>query len=154
MIFKEIKREFYKVEYTIVGVILPTRGQMISQTHLILYVADQETSKTFYEVVLGLQPRLHVPGMTEFELSDDCILGLMPEAGIRQLLRESLPDFSQTPRAEVYLMVDNPQAYHARALAEGACELSPLQQRDWGHRAAYSYDPDGYVLVFATDELS
>jgi predicted enzyme related to lactoylglutathione lyase len=125
---------------------------MIRKCHFILYVHDQETSTTFYTDVFGIQPRLHVPGMTEFDFSNQCVLGLMPEAGIKRLLKDTLPDFSTgTPRAEVYLLVDDPQAYHARALACGARELSPLQQRDWGHWAAYSYDLDGYVLAFAKE---
>lgn len=37
--------------------------------HFILYVADQQRSKAFYEAVLGQPPRKHVPGMTEFELA-------------------------------------------------------------------------------------
>jgi len=28
-------------------------------------------------------------------------------------------------------------------------ELSGVENRDWGHRAAYSLDPDGHVLAFA-----
>ncbi|NUQ54781.1 MAG: glyoxalase, partial [Dehalococcoidia bacterium] len=53
------------------------------------------------------------------------------------------------PRAELYLVVDDPAACHARALAAGAVELSPLAARDWGDEAAYSQDPDGHVLAFA-----
>ncbi|MBL0173955.1 MAG: hypothetical protein IPP94_01615 [Ignavibacteria bacterium] len=53
------------------------------------------------------------------------------------------------PRAEVYLLTDDPKTLHARALAAGARELSPLQSRDWGHAVAYSLDPDGHVLAFA-----
>ena len=33
--------------------------------------------------------------------------------------------------------------------AVGAVELSGLEKCDWGHRAAYSLDPDGHVLAFA-----
>ncbi len=49
-----------------------------------------------------------------------------------------------------YLMVDDPAAYHARSLASGGSELSPLLARDWGDKAAYSSDPDGHILAFAT----
>ncbi len=31
----------------------------------------------------------------------------------------------------------------------GARELSGLEKRSWGDLAAYSLDPDGYVLAFA-----
>lgn len=117
----------------------------------ILYVKDQAASRAFYAMALGLAPRLDVPGMTEFELFEGCVLGLMPEKGIKRLL-PALPDPAAAagiPRAELYLTVPEPAVYHARALAAGAKELSPLGPQDWGDKAAYSLDPDGHVLVFA-----
>lgn len=121
------------------------------RAHFILYVSNQLASARFYEAALGVAPRLDVPGMTEIELGG-CVLGLMPEAGIRRLLGEAIADPATArgvPRAELYLLVDDPAACHARALAAGARELSPLSPRDWGHAAAYSLDPDGHVLAFA-----
>ena len=120
--------------------------------HLILYVGDQERSTAFYQAALGCAPRLHVPGMTEFALGSGLVLGLMPEAGIRRLLGDALPAATPgqgVPRAELYLHVADVGASHRRALAAGAIELSPAAARDWGHEAAYSLDPDGYVLAFA-----
>jgi catechol 2,3-dioxygenase-like lactoylglutathione lyase family enzyme len=120
--------------------------------HFILYVADQARARRFYESVLGIAPTLDVPGMTEFCLNDGAILGLMPQAGIKRLLGDKMPDPSRgagIPRAELYLIVDDPFAYHQRALAAGATELSGLENRDWGHCVAYSLDPDGHVLAFA-----
>lgn len=120
--------------------------------HTILYVRDQEASMKFYSTVLTQKPRLHVPGMTEFLLNDGTILGLMPERGIKRLLGEHLPDPAQAtgiPRAELYLQVQNPDEFHQRAIDQGSIELSPLAERDWGHVAAYSLDPDGHVLAFA-----
>lgn len=129
---------------------------MVRRSHLILYVRDQAASARFYRAALATAPSLDVPGMTEFALGAETVLGLMPEAGIRRLL-PSLPDpaaASGVPRAELYLVVDDPAACHARALAAGASELSPLLPRDWGHRAAYSLDPDGHVLAFAAAEAA
>lgn len=120
--------------------------------HLILYVVDQAASTAFYASVLDLEPRLNVPGMTEFELGRDCVLGLMPETSAARLLNVEIVSVGNTrrlPRAELYLIVDAPSYYHRRALAAGAREISPLSERDWGHRAAYSFDPDGHVLAFA-----
>ena len=125
---------------------------MIKKTHIILYVADQERSTEFYRKLFEVEPILHVPGMTEFQLSDGCVMGLMPEAGIKRLLGDPLPDPTQAngiPRCELYLVVDDAEAYHRRALALGAKELSPLLPRDWGDRVAYSLDADGNVIAFA-----
>ncbi|MEZ4653650.1 MAG: hypothetical protein R3E12_08670 [Candidatus Eisenbacteria bacterium] len=49
------------------------------RSHLILFVRDQDRSTDFYRHVLDREPRLHVPGMTEFPLPGGAILGLMPE---------------------------------------------------------------------------
>ncbi|MBL8955369.1 MAG: hypothetical protein JNK82_31635 [Myxococcaceae bacterium] len=120
--------------------------------HLILYVADQARSTAFYAAVLARKPRLDVPGMTEFELEGGSILGLMPEAGIKRLLGAALPDPASArgiPRAELYLKGTGAAAFHVRALAAGALELSPPLLRDWGDFVAYSLDPDGHVLAFA-----
>jgi catechol 2,3-dioxygenase-like lactoylglutathione lyase family enzyme len=128
------------------------------RAHFILYVADQAASTRFYREVLGVAPRLDVPGMTEIEVGD-AVLGLMPAAGIARLLGEALPDprphVEGAParpahaRAELYLLVDDPGLHHARALAAGARELAPVAPRDWGHLAGYVLDPDGYVIAFA-----
>ncbi|MCB0714251.1 MAG: glyoxalase [Ignavibacteriae bacterium] len=125
---------------------------MILKANLILYVANQEQSTSFYTYTLGQSPNLNVPGMTEFHLSETVTLGLMPEAGIKRLLGESLPDPSVgngIPRAEVYLTVDDPQLYLQRALEAGARQLDALRNRGWGDEAGYCLDPDGHVLVFA-----
>lgn len=101
---------------------------------------------------LGIQPRLNVPGMTEFDLGNGAVLGLMPEAGVDRLFEgrvETGNPESRLSRVELYLIVDDAAVFHARAINSGAVELSPLAVRDWGHKAAYSLDPDGHVLAFA-----
>lgn len=127
---------------------------MILRSHFILYVADQARSGAFYARVLGYAPRLEVPGMTEFDLAGGAVLGLMPAAGIRGLLGEALPDPAAAagiPRAELYLLVDEPEVFQARAVAAGARELSPVIPRDWGHTAGYVVDADGHVVAFARE---
>ena len=124
----------------------------MQRIHFILYVRDQELSTRFYSHALAIEPSLNVPGMTEFTLPGNSILGLMPEAGVRKLLGAALPDLGAargTPRSEIYLVVEDPASYHRRALEAGARELSSLSARDWGHHAAYSLDPDSHVVAFA-----
>lgn len=123
----------------------------IQRAHLIVYVPDQAAAACFYAAVLARSPTLDVPGMTEFALVDGSVLGLMPEAGIARLLGGAI-DPAASPgasRAELYLLVDDPQAWHERALAAGARELSALAPREWGHVAAYSRAPEGTILAFA-----
>jgi catechol 2,3-dioxygenase-like lactoylglutathione lyase family enzyme len=126
---------------------------MIGPVHLILYVRDQGAATAFWQAVLDRRPTLDVPGMTEFGLGPQVVLGLMPETGIRSLLGPALPDPAGAhgiPRAEVYLVTDDAAGYHARALAAGGTELSALAWRSWGDGAAYSLDPDSHVVAFAT----
>lgn len=121
-------------------------------SHFILYVKDQNRSTEFYETVLKTAPRLNVPGMTEFLLSPECVLGLMPENGIKRLLGSKLPDpalANGVPRTELYLIVDEASEYLARALSLGATLVSDLSPRDWGDTVAYCLDEDGHVLAFA-----
>lgn len=124
---------------------------MLRRAHFILYVQDQNASRDFYARALGRPASLHVPGMTEFELTNGAVFGIMPESGIARLLGPTVNPSTMrgAGRAELYLVVDDAAAHHARAIAAGARELSPLLARDWGHRAAYSLDADGHVLAFA-----
>jgi uncharacterized glyoxalase superfamily protein PhnB len=118
----------------------------------ILYVANQEASKQFYEKLLNISPSLHVPGMTEFTLSDSCKLGLMSEEGIAKILQEKTPhpkDGNGIPRCELYLKVVNASEYIQRGLDLGAKEINPFQQRDWGDKVGYISDLDGHIIAFA-----
>ncbi len=90
--------------------------------------------------------------MTEFSLSEGTVIGLMPEAGAVRLFGDEVtPPVAAglSPRAEIYLVVKSAEAFHSRAIKNGAREISGIKVRDWGHTAAYSIDPDGYVIAFA-----
>ncbi len=124
----------------------------MAERMFILYVADQEAATSFYASVFDRKPELHVPGMTEFVLDAASSLGLMPATGIKRLLGDALPDPSaggRAPRAELYLVLDDPEDHHARAIAAGAQELRPYGPMPWGQEVAYSLDPDGHVLACA-----
>lgn len=71
----------------------------------------QAESTRFFGAVLAQEPALDVPGMSEFTLGQDCILGLMPAAGIKRLLGR--PDVGVTGEcaAELYLHAEDPQSF-------------------------------------------
>lgn len=123
----------------------------IDRSHFILFVRDQPASAAFYRAVLGASPTLDVPGMTEFALGPASVLGLMPEAGIARILDHAVDPSAagRQPRAELYLHVDDPEGWTARAVAAGAELVEPAAPRPWGHRVAYCRDPDGHLLAFA-----
>ena len=118
----------------------------------ILYVKDQQRSCNFYTTLLGKEPLLHVPGMTEFQLNEQCKLGLMPEEGIARIITPALPHpalANGKPRCELYLYNENPSAALETCLKAGATLISPVMPRDWGDKVGYCADPDGHVLALA-----
>ena len=118
----------------------------------VLYVADQQISKEFYKGVLQLEASLDVPGMTEFKLENNVLLGLMPNDSIAKIICNTLPHPKKgngIPRCELYLKVENAQAYIERGLQLGGKAISALQDRDWDDKVGYISDPDGHVIAFA-----
>lgn len=119
----------------------------------ILYVKDQETSSDFYSRLLRKTPVLNVPGMTEFHLTENCRLGLMPYSSIARILKDKTPDPSTgdgIPRCEIYLNVDDPEYEYKNALECNAGLISEIEERSWGDRVCYFSDPDGHIIAFAS----
>ncbi len=121
-------------------------------TNFILYVKDQGQSTAFYQEVLDREPTLNVPGMTEFDLGDGFVLGLMPEKGIKKLLGETIDDPEKnngSSRCELYFRADSPQKQIEKAHRAGAKILQPVIKRSWGDEVGYVKDADGHVIAFA-----
>ncbi len=124
----------------------------IKLAQTILFVDNQERSSLFYEKIFRQASDLNVPGMTEFNLSDHCKLGLMPNNGIARILANQLPhpqDGNGIPRCELYLYVEDIKLEFENAINSGAKLISPIIERNWGDRACYFADPDGHVIAFA-----
>src|SRR5690554_2158840 len=124
----------------------------ISLIQIILYVSDQEQSKDFYAKIFRKTPDLHVPGMTEFILSESCKLGLMPNNGIAKILQDTTPhpeSGNGIPRCELYFYVEDIQLEFQNTLESGALLISPIEDRNWGDKACYFADPDGHIIAFA-----
>lgn len=119
---------------------------------IILYVSDPQKSRDFYKSILRKEPLLDVPGMTEFELNANTILGLMPEESIHRILGDEMPHpaiGTGIPRCELYLSVEVPEHEYENLLNSGGTAISAPQLRDWGHTTAYGADPDGHIIAFA-----
>ena len=122
------------------------------ELEIILYVANQALSRDFYIRLLGKQPELDVPGMTEFRISEKCKLGLMPNKGIARILGDLVPNPESgtgIPRCELYLRVKDSYREFENALKAGARFISPVSARDWGEQVGYLADPDGHIIAFA-----
>ncbi len=119
---------------------------------IIIYVADQERSTLFYKVILKKEPILNVPGMAEFQITNDMLLGIMPESSIAKILEDKTPHPSKgngIPRCELYLFSENTQQTFDLAIKAGAKEISKIQARDWGDTVGYLADPDGHIIALA-----
>ncbi|WP_304342790.1 VOC family protein [Chryseobacterium koreense] len=124
----------------------------IERVHTILYVENQEQSTKFYERILGRNADLNVSGMSEFRISNDFVLGLMPNSGIEKILRNETPNPSTgtgIPRCEVYLYVDDLIKVYSEIKSLNIKIISPLEERNWGDCCFYFSDPDGHIIAFA-----
>ena len=126
--------------------------QQIISVEIILYVSDQEKSMQFYEKLFRVSPDLHVPGMTEFRLSENCKLGLMPNNGIAKILSDKTPHPTTgngIPRCELYFNVDDVEYEFQHALNIGATLISETEVRSWNEKVCYFADNDGHIIAFA-----
>lgn len=126
--------------------------QQIISVEIILYVSDQEKSMQFYEKLFRVSPDLHVPGMTEFRLSENCKLGLMPNNGIAKILSDKTPHPTTgngIPRCELYFNVDDVEYEFQHALNIGATLISEIEVRSWNEKVCYFADNDGHIIAFA-----
>lgn len=90
--------------------------------------------------------------MTEFKLSDNFKIGLMPNNGIAKILRDKTPHPDQgngIPRCELYFYVNNIQHEFDNATKSGAKLISSIEDRDWGDKVCYFSDLDGHIIAFA-----
>ncbi|ESU18511.1 lactoylglutathione lyase-like lyase [Flavobacterium cauense R2A-7] len=124
----------------------------ILASEFILYVANQEVSSRFYEVLFKTKPTLEVPGMTEFTISESLKIGLMPNNGIAKIITPTTvhPEKGNgIPRCELYFYVENIELEYQNALQAGAKIISGIEDRNWGDRVCYFADSDGHIIAFA-----
>ena len=118
----------------------------------ILYVKNQQASAEFYIKLFRQSPVLNVPGMTEFQLAENCKLGLMPNNGIAKILSDKTPHPDKgngIPRCELYFYVENIDLEFTNAAKIGAQIISPIEERNWGDKVCYFADLDGHIIAFA-----
>ncbi|MFA7687119.1 MAG: VOC family protein [Moheibacter sp.] len=126
--------------------------KLSEKIEFILYVDDQQKSTEFYTKLFRKEPVLNVPGMTEFQLTENSKLGLMPNSGIQNILQNQTPNPASgngIPRCELYLFVENLKEAFENALHTGAKPISPIEERNWGDSVCYFADLDGHILAFA-----
>jgi predicted enzyme related to lactoylglutathione lyase len=123
----------------------------------ILFIRDLGRSTAFYDEVFGWSKTVDVPVYVEYEVGEGARVGLMPHRHARKWLGPELGDrpyVDGSARAELYIRQEDVSGVLLRLEAAGCLCLSPMAERDWGDRAAYFRDPDGYVLAIAEPSRS
>jgi len=127
----------------------------MSNPMVILFVESQSRSREFYQKLLQVEPSMDVDGMTMFTIDETFTFGLMPEANISKILGKEVPNPSEgngIPRCELYLFVQDPDAYMQRLIRAGGTRISELQERPWGDKVAYGADSDGHIVALAMNK--
>ncbi len=125
--------------------------------YTILYVADVARTVAFYEEALGLKRRfVHEEGdYAEMETGSTRLAFAQ-----HRLAASNFVDLPQgytksnlnAPAAgfELGFIVDNLESAYTKALAHGACAVSPPTTKPWGQTVAYVRDIDGVLIAFGT----
>jgi PhnB protein len=105
----------------------------------------------WYGKVLGTKERMRMPmgdrvGHAELELGDSVVMlaDEFPDMGIR-----SPATLGGSP-VNVHVYVDDVDDLFARAIAAGATEMQPVEDKFYGDRAGQFSDPFGHVWSVAT----
>ena len=122
--------------------------------YTIIYVRDVAASIDFFERAFDVKRRfLHESGMYgELETGATALAFAAHEMGAMHMPDGYVKsDASPIPLGmEVAFVTADIDGAHARALAAGAAELQPPQQKPWGQTVSYVRCPDGTLVELCT----
>jgi uncharacterized glyoxalase superfamily protein PhnB len=111
---------------------------------------DAPAAIRFLEEAFGLEQVMVVPGpggsIAHAELrwrTGMVMLGSATDGTDGRMVIDSGPSM-------LYLVVDDPDAHHARAVAAGAEIVHALRDEDYGSRGYMARDPEGNIWSFGT----
>jgi hypothetical protein len=87
---------------------------------------------------------------TVVSLGDPVEISVMPEAGQRPGRFGAFVTFDDLGPSSTYVVCEDPDALHDRALAAGAEIIRALTDQDYGSREFSARDPEGNVWSFGT----
>ena len=118
--------------------------------YVVRFVATLEPAVAFYRDVLGQTLTKRTEHWAQFDCGS-LRLGLYERATMAAQLGVPSEQLGAPPGAlELAFEVGDCDAAHAAALAAGAREFSPPQDRPWGERTAYVLDPEGGLVELFT----
>jgi lactoylglutathione lyase len=121
--------------------------------YTIVYVPDVAQAVGFYQTAFALPLRFITPEGDYAEMETGATtLSFASEPLAASHGFDFVPNRPKTPPAgiEICLITDDVPAAHARALAEGAVELSPATEKPWGQVVSYLRDLNGVLVELAT----
>jgi PhnB protein len=113
-----------------------------------LYIKRAAQAMEFYKKAFGARERMRMPGPdgtighAELEVGDSVIM--LAEAP------ERAADTSKGVTSSILLYVDNADQVFKRAIAEGAREVQPLEDKFYGDRMGMVQDPFGHEWSIGT----
>ena len=122
--------------------------------YTIVYVPDVAASLTFFEQAFGFSRRfLHESGTYgELESGATALAFAAHELAAMNFTSGHVAAHSspQPLGIELGLVTDDVPAAHAKALAQGASELSAPSAKPWGQTVSYLRCPDGTLVELCT----
>jgi uncharacterized glyoxalase superfamily protein PhnB len=125
-------------------------SNVVGQVMPIIAVESVDAVRDFYVDKLGFQ---HVMGMVGKDGQLDFVTVVL--GGARMMFSRAMTGNSQSPSGkkpvEIYLQVDDVDAYHTRVKKNGVKISDPLTLQWWGDRTFKVLDPNGYEIWFYTN---
>jgi lactoylglutathione lyase len=117
---------------------------------VVLFVADLERSKAFYQDTLGMPIKFDDEASAAFDFAGSMLL-LLSIAGAQDLLsKEAVAERRPTGASfQLVSFVENVDTIYADLLARGVEFVTEPIDREWGLRTAHFKDPDGNIWEIA-----
>jgi uncharacterized glyoxalase superfamily protein PhnB len=125
-------------------------SNVVGQVMPIIAVESVDAVRDFYVDKLGFQ---HVMGMVGKDGQLDFVTVVL--GGARVMFSRAMNGSSQSrpgkQPVDIYLQVDDVDAYHTRVKKNGVKISDPLTLQWWGDRTFKVLDPNGYEIWFYTN---
>ena len=115
---------------------------------------DAKSAIEWLQQAFGFEERLVVQGedgaVVHAQLVSDGIMIMLASESDDEFGRLQRPPESGTCTQSPYIVVDDPDAHHARAIAAGARIAMDLVDQDYGGRGYSCLDPEGHLWNFGS----
>lgn len=114
----------------------------------IIAVQSVDEARDFYVDKLGFQ---HFMGMVGKDGQLDFVTVVLGEARVMFMRAPAGPNAAGKQSVEIYLEVEDVDAFHNTLKKHGVTIADPLTMQWWGDRTFKVLDPNGYLIWFYTN---